>query len=526
VTVHRAHFVLPPNLRARHWGKVALLMRVSLRAAIAVALLIGFYVLAFGLIGGLLGLEAYALINRPFVGVKLAFFVVPVVFALVKGLASLERRAQDEVPGTLVTPAEQPALWDLVHRLAAEVGTRPPDEIRILAAVNAGVAEDTRFLGLRVMKRRMFIGAPLLTSLTEKQLIAVLAHELGHYANNDTRLGGVVVSGRNAMLRAGSHMNAEHWFQRMIAKLFLGYAKLYLRVSQAISRRQEFAADRFSATLAGSSAAASALREMPVVDAAWDLFTNRHLTVAWDLGYLPTTFFDGFARLRTSPELHEELEEIRQHPTDADRGPYDSHPPLQDRIAAIEALALEPESGWGDRPAIELLTDPMPLLDAAVLNTLVSDAVQKERVDWATLGHIGARARVVRGTARLLQSAATAMNKPPSLTTVLDALDAGRLADLGSTTPGARDAGPRARREMARGEVLPELSALVALAFSDAGLAHWELDWLGRTTFVTSSLDLDMADHLDTAVADNGSTDGLRDALATAGVTLDYRPAH
>ncbi|MEV6241800.1 M48 family metalloprotease [Lentzea sp. NPDC051838] len=498
-------------------------MRVSLRAAIAVALLVGFYVLAFGLIGGLLALEAYALINRPFVGVKLALLVVPVVFALVKGLISLERREQDEVPGTLVTPAEQPALWDLVRRLAADVGTRPPDEIRILAAVNAGVAEDTRFLGLRVVKRRMFIGAPLLTSFTEKQLIAVLAHELGHYANKDTRLAGVVVSGRDAMLRAGSHMNTEHWFQRMIAKLFRGYAKLYLRVSQAISRRQEFAADRFSASLAGSSAASSALRELPVIDAAWDLFTDRHLTVAWELGYLPTTFFDGFARLRTSPELHEELEEIRQHPSDPDRGPYDSHPPLQDRIAAIDALALEPSSGWGDRPAVELLTDPTPLLDSAVMNSLSAEARTKTRVDWATLSHIGARARVVHGTERLLQAASGAMNQPPSLTTVLDALDADRLAELGTAVPGNREAGARARREMARGEVLPELSALVALAFSDAGLAHWELDWLGRTTFVTSSSDFGMTDHLDAAVA--GSTDGLRSALALAGVAPDYRPA-
>lgn len=501
-------------------------MRVSFRAAISVALLVGFYVLALGLVGGLLALEAFALIERPFVGVKLALFVVPVVYAVIKGLVSLERRTRDEVPGILVTPEEQPALWDLVRRLAADAGTRPPDEIRILAAVNAGVAEDTRFLGLRVLRRRMFIGAPLLTSLTEKQLIAVLAHELGHYANKDTRLAGIVVSGRDAMLRAGSHMNTEQWFQRMIAKLFRGYAKLYLRVSQAISRRQELAADRFAAALTGSSAAASALRELPVIDAAWDLFTNRHLTVAWELGYLPTTFFDGFARLRTSPELHAELEEIRQHPHDPDRGPYDSHPPLRDRIAAIEALNLDPASGWGDRPALELLADPMPLLDAAVLTTLVSDAATKERVDWATLGHIGARACVVRGTERLLEASATAMNQPPSLTTVLDALDAGHLIGLGSHIPGNRDAGARARREMARGEVLPELSALVALAFSDAGLARWELDWLGRTTFVTSSHDFDMAEHLDAAVADHGNTEGLRAALAEAGVAPDYRPAH
>ncbi|MFD9699566.1 M48 family metalloprotease [Lentzea sp. NPDC059081] len=487
-------------------------------------LLAGFYLIAFGLIGGLLALQTYTLIARPLVGVKLAILVVPVVVALVTGLISLERREPDDMPGTPVTPAEQPALWDLVRRLAADVGTRPPDELRIIGAVNAGVSEETRFLGLRVTRRRMFIGAPLLTSLTEKQLTAVLAHELGHYANNDTRLAAVVVSGREAVLRAGSHLNTQRWSQRMITKLFRAYATLYLRVSQAVNRRQELAADRFAASLAGSSAASSALRELPVIAAAWNLFAHRHLTVAWELGYLPTTFFDGFARLRAHPELHEQLEEIRLHPSDPDRGPFDSHPPLADRIAAIDALDLDPESGWGDRPATDLLVDPMPLLDTAVLATLAPSATTMERVDWATLGHIGARSRVVRGTERLLRAAATATGRPPSLTTVLDALDAGRLADLGSAVPGNREAGPRARREMARGEVLPELSALVALAFSDAGLAHWELDWLGRTTFVTSSLHFDMSEHLDAAVS--GSTDALRDALAASGVASDYRPAH
>ncbi|MFJ8961081.1 hypothetical protein ACIRG5_16995 [Lentzea sp. NPDC102401] len=74
-------------------------MRVSLRAAISVASLVGFHVLAFGLIGGLLALENYALIERPFAGVKLALFVVPAVYALAKGLISLERRERDEVLG-------------------------------------------------------------------------------------------------------------------------------------------------------------------------------------------------------------------------------------------------------------------------------------------------------------------------------------------------------------------------------------------------------------------------------------------
>ncbi|WP_053733101.1 M48 family metallopeptidase [Nocardia sp. NRRL S-836] len=501
-------------------------MRVSLRAAAALALLVAGYLGMAGLAAGLLAFEVYSLIERPGTGLMLAFLVLPAVSVLVKAVIAVERRGATPgaVPGIPVTDAEQPALWDLVRRLAADVGTRPPDELRVIGAVHAGIAEDTRLLGLRVLRRRMFVGAPLLTSLTEKQLIAVLAHELGRYATRNSRLAGVVVSGRGAVLRAGAHLDADRWFQRQVTTLFRGHARLFLRISQPVSRHQELTADTRAAQLAGSSAASSALRELPVIDAAWDLFTTRHLTVAWEAGYLPETFFDGFSRLRTSPELQEELEDVRLHPTDPDRGPYDSHPPLLDRIATIDALDATAES-WGDRPALDLLDTPTPLLEAAVLDAMAPEAATKERVDWATLRHIGARARVVHGTERLLDAAAAHMAKPPSLTTVLDALDAGRLIDIGpDTVPGNRAAGPRARRELARGEVHAELSALVALAFSDAGLAHWELDWLGRTTFVTATDDLDMADHLDEAVSDQGTTQALRTALALAGVAPDYRP--
>lgn len=498
-------------------------MRVRMRAAAAVTLLAGHCALAAAVACGLLTALTYTLLTKPLMALPVAILVLPALYALAKGMVFLERRTTTrDVPGTLVTPEEQPALWDLVHRLATAVGVRPPDEVRIVGAVHAGISEDSRFLGAHVLRRRMFIGAPLLTSLTEKQLMAVLTHELAHRSSED-RLIRLVVSGREAVLRAGSHENIASRSQHTAARLFRGYAKLFLRVSQPLARRQEIAADCFAASVAGSSATASALRELPVIDAAWQLFAQRHLTVAWELGYLPTTFFDGFARLRTSPELREALEEIRLQQTDLERGPFDAHPSRADRIATVEALDLDAESGWGDRPALDLLTDPTPLLDASVLTTLVPEAATMHRVDWATLGHIGARARVVRDTERLLKAASAAMDQPPSLTTVLNALDAGRLADLGSGTPGNPAAGPRAHREMARGEVLPELSALVALAFSDAGQARWELDWLGRTTFVTSSRDFDMAELLAAAVG--GNTDGLRGVLATSGVAADYRPA-
>ena len=40
-----------------------------------------------------------------------------------------------------------------------------------------------------------------LAGLTVPQLRAALAHEFGHYGNLDTRLGGITMRGRKAVLR-------------------------------------------------------------------------------------------------------------------------------------------------------------------------------------------------------------------------------------------------------------------------------------------------------------------------------------
>ncbi|SER27647.1 M48 family metallopeptidase [Actinokineospora terrae] len=241
-------------------------MFVGLRAALAVAMLAGFSLLALGVAGGLVVLEVVALRESPVVGLKLAFFVVPAVFAILMALVSIERRRDDIVDGVAVTPSQQPRLWALVTEPASRVGTRPPDEIRVIAAVNAAVVENTRLLGLVVTSRRLYVGAPLLAGLSEQQMASVLAHELGHYANRDTRLSGVVVTGRDALRRVVTGMTGASGLQGALAGVFASYAKVYMRLSNAICRRQELAADAVSARIAGSAAAASALRELHAVD--------------------------------------------------------------------------------------------------------------------------------------------------------------------------------------------------------------------------------------------------------------------
>jgi Zn-dependent protease with chaperone function len=494
-------------------------MRFSVRAVAAVAMLVGFYVLVVGLAVGLVVGEALLLVNQPLSGLYLGIFAVPAFFALLGALITIERAEQDDVLGDLVTEQDQPRLWALVNRIAAEVGTRPPDEVRIISVVNAMVSEKTRMLGLRVVKRRLYIGAPLLACFTERQLVSVLAHELGHYGNRDTRLAGIVMSGRNAQVRLLKGLKADNWVKAAVVVVLAEYTKLCLKVSSAIGRRQELAADAVAARITGSATAVSMLRELSVLDAAWDVFVERHLDTGVAVGYLPNDVFDGFAELLRCAELADFLDEVRWD-SEPEHGPYDSHPPTPERIAHIEALAAEPAPGWGDGPATGLLVDPARVMEASFPSAVVAEAV---RVGWADFGHLAVRAETLLAAERLLEAAAKTMERPATLATVLDALDAGKLAELAPSgiKPGCAVAGTRVRREYARGFVGEDLTGLVSLAQVDIGLARWTRDWIGDVEYVGTP---PFPEHVDAAVADGGGTSALRAALTTAGIALDYRP--
>ncbi len=90
--------------------------------------------------------------------------------------------APDDVP--LLRRDDAPALFALVDEVAEAAGTRGVDLIAVDDEFNASVCA----YGLRG-HRLLTIGLPLWEVLTPPQRTALLGHELGHFANGDTRHG-------------------------------------------------------------------------------------------------------------------------------------------------------------------------------------------------------------------------------------------------------------------------------------------------------------------------------------------------
>ena len=117
----------------------------------------------------------------------------------------------------------------------------------------------------RGKKRIMLLGLPLLQLLTISQFRAILAHEFGHYYAGDTRMGPWVFRARMNMAQVLTRLGRDsvvlsflsRWAVVAILRLIiLGglslWWKLFNRITQHVSRKQEYRCDELACYLAGS----------------------------------------------------------------------------------------------------------------------------------------------------------------------------------------------------------------------------------------------------------------------------------
>jgi Zn-dependent protease with chaperone function len=330
-----------------------------LRAAVSLLALVGFYVFAIALFGGVI-YGAYALSDH----IRMMWWIIAITVgaALVfVGTVVSEAFAEPRLPaGYDVTPEQAPELWSLVGELAAAARTRGPKQIRLVATVRAAVDEDSKLLGLIGGDRRIYLGVPLLQGLTVTQLRAALAHEFGHYSSAHTRLGPSAYRGWAAVLSTVQQMQGPdiHWAMRLYQWPLRVYAVIYILVSMAMSRSQEREADRLMVQLAGRANAQSALREVDVLGNWWAAYERDFLWPGWNLDLAPTaaSFFDGFPKLLTARA--DEVAEMRSAPARSEGSPLDTHPPTALRIATIGLLPDRDDAPPEDvRPASDLIRD-------------------------------------------------------------------------------------------------------------------------------------------------------------------------
>jgi Zn-dependent protease with chaperone function len=349
--------------------------------------MIGFYLLALGIAGGLLYIPYAQWAYNDRVNIRILLFCVVAAFLILKSI--LPQRDKFQPPGPKLEASRQPRLFQSLTRLSTDLQQSMPAEVYLVSDMNAWVAERGGTMGFG-SKRVMGLGLPLMQVLSTAQFEAVLAHEFGHFHGGDTRLGPWIYKTRSAIGRILQNLatDPEERFNlmRVVQAPFRWYATMFMRITHAISRAQEYAADRLAANTIGSEHLIEGLRAIHRAAAACDHYLNYEFLPMVRNGFRPP-LLEGFTFMLSAEPVAKSLDEgLAQELKAGEQNAYDTHPPLALRIAAVQGLPASKVSH--DAPAVSLLDD-VPNLEAQLIASWFAEgspAPQLKQVAWADTG--------------------------------------------------------------------------------------------------------------------------------------------
>jgi len=281
------------------------------------------------LIAGVVYLKALA--------VKLVFVVgAPLLIVLRSMWVKMEPPA-----GQRLTSGMVPELFGVLEGLRTRLRTPPLHNVVLTPEFNAGIMQVPR-LGLFGWHRNyLFIGLPLMKSLTIEQFQAVLAHELGHLSRGHARAGNWVYRLRLIWQRLeGAFAQRPHWSAAPIRAFFRWYIPRFSATSFPLARAHEYEADAAAAMLTSARSAAQALTAVSIVGTYLsEKYWPRIHSAAREV---PQPAFAPYSEFMATAIQDVPAKELRiwQESALAARTSYDdTHPSLTDRLKAMKAQA-------------------------------------------------------------------------------------------------------------------------------------------------------------------------------------------
>ena len=267
---------------------------------------------------------------------------VVTVVALLKGLVSALKSGKDEDPGEKLELSKHPKLGAVLAEVAAKIGTRKVDNVYLEPGTGIAVMErGGMFQQLRGRSERcLILGVGLLEGMQLGAFKAILAHEYGHFRNEDTAGGGLALSVRRSMMTtaislieggAASGLNPAWLF-------FRGFNWIFLRISQGASRLQEILADRWAALAYGSAAFEEGLRHAIRRSVEFDAHVTASLSDAVEK---KMSMQNLYAFVPTTPVEPSGIESATEEAINSAPSPFDSHPAAKDRIAWVRLIGAE-----------------------------------------------------------------------------------------------------------------------------------------------------------------------------------------
>ncbi len=300
--------------------------------------------------------------------------------------------------GRELTAEEAPELFREIAGLKRKL--RVPGRMRIYldGSLNASAAESRGLFGVLGTQSALTLGVPLLIALDREQVLAVVAHEFGHFSRRHGRLGTWLYRARVGWMQYAEQVDdSDSSFDRAAAWYARQFVPFFSARSLVHSRQCEYEADADAALACGSSCVAAALARIAVLARLWDEHLPRRIA-GWqlDMPTPPADFHERFERVsRECPASDQQAlldKELR-----APSGWLDTHPSLSERLASLkEAPRL---AAAADCAGERLLGDAWPKVLAEFNAKWSRDARSGWLLDHLRLKHV-THALLAAGPAR------------------------------------------------------------------------------------------------------------------------------
>lgn len=315
-----------------------------------------------GIGGGLI----WMLIVAGYVPLKLVVIIAVVVFVTVGAiLRGVFVRVREVELGYKVDLEQNPRFGELLATVARVIGTRPVDSAYLTPHTDMAVMERGglwQSVRGKASERCLIMGVGLLDGMKEVDLRSVLAHEYGHFRNEDTAGGGFALAVRRSLFTMMIRLvesGAASWTNPVWLFLRL-YRGVYLVISQGASRLQEVLADRWAIRAYGSKAFIRGYTHVVERSVRFDQHVQRTLhDVIEHERALPNLYHHEPAAAGSGEKIGADEEaELIGEAMARQPSPYDSHPPPRQRLAWASAMAVvrAPEPS-DDLPAWQLFAD-------------------------------------------------------------------------------------------------------------------------------------------------------------------------
>ncbi len=379
----------------------------TIRAILTIVLFILVYVallmLAIGItilcvMGGIGLIMLKPMVLTVGVGVGLASMGFLVLIFLFKFL--FKKHKTDRSHLIEVKESEQPQLFSFIRKIVDEVETDFPKKIYLSGSVNACVFYDSSFWSMFFpVRKNLEIGLGLVSTISEQEFKAILAHEFGHFSQKSMKVGSYVYNVNQIIYNMlfdneSYHQMIQHWaeisgyfapFVALAVGIINGIQwvlnKMYGVVNisyMALSREMEFHADEIAANVAGSAPLKDSLLRMDLADYSFNSVLN---------------FYSGkIEENMKSPNIYSEQQYVLNFLASENNVPFKNNLPLlsETDLSKYNKSKLNIKDQWASHPgvveritALERLNIEKPYEGVNAASQLFSgiESIQKKLTD-------------------------------------------------------------------------------------------------------------------------------------------------